>query len=228
MAWEAVYEDLAVFSSETTDYRDLPVDGLQALVVDGRPCCGFDVCGFDTIRRKEAVLIPRIAVRESELRKAHPKAHIVRTRNTSTIQFHRVERKIGLWASENKKYEPHEGWEKDEVGWRLWTETEKFDSSGIPESDWLDYWNSLPSDGLQFVCVYENWLRPDGQNYERMVAGRDYCYLWKGPFGYVWGKDDDLSLINERYPGASVKRGTLMPDDEFASLLEELYAAGAP
>ena len=77
---------------------------MQAVILDGVPSFGCDCCGFDTIDGKDVVLLPKSSVREDEMRENYPTAHIVRTCNTATRQFHKVQKQIGLWDIANKKY----------------------------------------------------------------------------------------------------------------------------
>jgi hypothetical protein len=215
MAWQAVYDDLQVYSSETTDHRDLPVDGLQALTVDGKLHIGtLDCCGFAQVDGKEAVLVPRPTATHRDMRALYPDAVIVRSKTISTRQFHKVEVMTGLWSPMNPI--PHEGWMKDVVGWRLWTETEVFDSVGVAEADWPAHWESLPGAGIQGLILYENWQYPKGYDCQQVVYGKDRYALAPSPYGPVFlNTNAPIAEIEQRHPGAAVKTGSRLPDDVF-------------
>lgn len=213
MAWQLVYEDLQVYSSETHIPQDCPVDGLQFLIHDGRFMNGHEYYGF---YRGQLIYGNILA----DLKKAHPEAHVVRTKSTSTRRFHEIEKSVGAWSDKNNPI-PHSGWVKDNIGFRAWTETEVFESKGAPEDQWIDLWESWPDTGWQGLIVYENWKTPTGEDFQQYFAGGDHYALAPSAYGVVFlNSNDPIAEIERRYPGAIVKTGTLMPDEAYKPLEE--------
>lgn len=217
MGWQAVFENLSTYSSETHSAGDLPLDGLQAVVVNGIVYTGLDCCGWGQVDGKDAVLVPEPRTRYAEMKSQYPEAVIVRSKTTSTKQFHKVEVLTGIWSELNKV--PSANWEKDLIGWRVWTETDVFDSAKVPEHKWLDLWGSLPPGGWQGLVLYENWKTGGGDDYRQNFGGGDHYVMAPSPYGPVFlNNNDTKEEIEQRYPGASVKVGTQLPDEAFAPI----------
>lgn len=209
MAWQAYYDDLSIFSSkETSDPNDLPINGIQAVKVDGKPFIA-DIFGWE----EDEVFISNASFASVKLQR--PNAILREGRTCSTRRFHEIEIEIGLWSSKNTKpdiLEPN--WKKDIVGWRLWTAIDVFDSKGIPEGDWLAYWVSLPATDIQVVVLYENWRTKGGVQYRQMQMGNDFFFMSPTEFGPVFHSSDNKDIA-EKYPGAVIKTGSLLPEAEF-------------
>jgi hypothetical protein len=234
VAWKVIYEDLSVFSSEATDYRDLPLDGLQAVIVDREiietsglkhtkktqqlPYAGMDCCGFSD----KELYLPRPKVTPEEMKRKYPQAHVVRGKTTSTRQFHKISVMAKMWSPDNKT--PFEGWEKDVIGWKLWTEDKVFKNL-TSEDGWVDAWKNIP-DGVQGVMLYENWKTGGGNDYRQFFAGRDRYFIAPSEFGVIFSSsNDDPDEILSRYPGAVIREGSLLPDDVYKSLQDKMFAA---
>lgn len=74
----------------------------------------------------------------------------------------------------------------------------------VYEGHGYDDWCALPDDGVLTVMLYH----ADGTR--RVEQGNDY--YWATPDG-IYGHSDDQQ-IEDRYPGASVKRGKWTTDEE--------------
>ncbi len=223
MAWRAIYEDLQEFPSETTNPVDLPRDGLQAVVVNNKPYLGFECCAFGTVDGKEAVAVSREDM--SIVQSTYPTLTVVRGKTCSTRQFHQVAKRIGAWSPLN--IEPFRGWEKDVVGWRVWFEKSVFDSVGLIELDWLNFWASLPSTGVQGLMLYENWFSVPGQRqYRQVFGGGDYYVMAPSPYGPIFlNTYETPAEIERRYPGAIIKTGTLLPDKVYQRINAAINAS---
>lgn len=83
------------------------------------------------------------------------------------------------------------------VGWRAW-----YDDLSVFDSRSSD-WESLPSDGLQMVVLYQS----DGGR--QMISGQDYYFRADGPDGRpIYGANCDPPEDTERrYVNAVIKRG---------------------
>ncbi len=221
MAWTAIYEDLSEYTSKETSPSDLPLDGLQAVIVDGKPYCGFNILVCRKQRKKWQLAISRAPI---EGFRRTRNTVVIRGKTTSTRQFHKIQKRLGLWAPENKALEPSEDWEKDVIGWRLWTDTEVFEGR-LPEDDWVNQWKSIP-DRVQGVMLYENWKSTPTSDYRQYFGGLDRYFIAPSPFGVIFGNSNDApNAIRERYPGAVVREGTLLPDDEYAAVDAAVNAA---
>lgn len=224
MAWQVIYEDLSSYSSETHGAGDLPLDGMQAVTIDGDPNIGMNCCGWDMVDGREVILLPSKRVSYSDMVAQYPDAIVVQTKTTSTRQFHKVEEMTGLWSELNKV--PSETWMKDVIGWRVWTETEVFDSVGVPETDWFALWDSLPASGWQGLVLYENWETGNGNDYRQNFGGGDHYAIAPSDYGPVFlNNNDPIVEIERRYPGAMVKVGTQLADDAFAPIQARINAA---
>lgn len=202
MAWTVYYEDQTFSDVEPAS---LPDDGAQVLVEDDQAYWARDFY----IRVAGEWKVSNLS--RAEIIALFPDAVLIRGRKTSTRKFHEIQRAAGFWLDAD----PFPGWRKDLIGWRLWTETEEFDSVGVPEADWMSLWRSLPASGVQGVKLFENWKVGD-EDYTETFAGRDRYYLVSGEHGPIFGNTgDEPAEIKLRYPGVDVKEGSLLPDSEF-------------
>jgi hypothetical protein len=182
MAWTFIYEDLSEYSSDTNTIDDLPLSGVQGIIVDGKGYAGFDSYGI--LPDGEVILARAVVIN-------HPDAKVISTRTIPTRQFHHVEKRIGLWLKDN--VEPFQGWNKDVVGVRVWTSTGVFDTKGLPESEWRAWWIALPDD-IQEITLYENWFHL-GEQYRQFVGGGAVPYYEDTPWGPVIGTTDSPSPL---------------------------------
>jgi hypothetical protein len=74
-------------------------------------------------------------------------------------------------------------------------------------------WDDLPEDGVLDGCVYREG--EDGRVTRRTVGGADRYWLLPDGLTVVHSNDPEEE-IRARYPGAQVKRGKWVPDDEMA------------
>ena len=95
--------------------------------------------------------------------------------------------------------------------WRAWyTEARVFDGETFAD------WQALPEDGLLCVMV----LFEDGTS--RYAAGNNY--YWSTPDLCCAHSNDPLAEIEDRYPGASVKRGKWTSEAEMKRVHDEAFA----
>lgn len=223
MAWTAIYEDLSEHASKETSPSDLPLDGLQAVIVDGKVFCGFNILVCRKQRKKWQLAISKAPL-ESFRRTRN--TVVIRGKTTSTRQYHKIQKRLGLWSPENKPREPSDDWEKDVIGWRLWTDTEVFEGR-LPEDDWVNQWKTIP-DRVQGVMLYENWKSTPTSDYRQEFAGLDVAnyFIAPSPYGAIFGlSSDDHAVIASRYPGAVIREGTLLPDAEWKAIRAAMNAA---
>lgn len=212
MGWRCVYEDLSEFDSITHKIDDLPVDGVQGIVADGKPLTGFDSYG---ILPDGTVVVARVG---QDISASYPTAKVLNTKTISTRQFHQVEKKMGLWSPLNK--EPFQGWEKDIVGIRVWTSNKVLDTKGLTESEWVAWYAKLPDD-IQETTLYENWFTSNGEQYRQFVGGFSTNYFVETPYGpAIAGTEEDPSVVLARYPNAIVRLGKLIPDTQYKRIEE--------
>ena len=219
MAWTCIYEDLSE-KTEATAPADLPLDGLQAVIVDGKPYAGFNTLIFQKKTGDWQISVSRET--KQEVLSRDPTATVIEGKTTSTAQFHKIEKRIGLWSPLNK--EPFEGWMKDIIGWRLWTDTEVFEGR-LPDNTWVEQWKTIP-DRVQGVMVYENWKSTPTSDYRTYFGGLDRYYIAPSPFGTIIGNsNEDPAVILGRYPGAAIREGTLLSDEDYAPIDAAMHAA---
>lgn len=229
MDWQIIAEDSAgqprVYSNDADVPSSVPLDGIQAIIIDGRPHTGYDRyfhvddgiepfwgfsgdTGIDILTRYSG---PNTTVR------------ICRGRTTTTARFHEVEKFIGVWSNLNRV--PSVDWKKDVIGWRVWTSKNVFDSVG--SDDWLASWAALPDDDIQIVMLYENWSTRLGAAYRQYIAGSDAYFMSPHPSGKMIIAGSNDADVPDRYPGAVLKRGKFMPLGKFDSLKAEAFASVA-
>jgi hypothetical protein len=89
------------------------------------------------------------------------------------------------------------------IGWKAWYEDAEFSSDDTE-------WGQLPDDGI--VIVYH--FKSDGRRLE--LAGDDSYFFAPTKSGDVWGSNRETEKqVQERYPGAIVKRGKWVPLEVF-------------
>jgi hypothetical protein len=95
------------------------------------------------------------------------------------------------------------------LGWRAFYDGGRvFDSR---ETEWKD----MPYDGVQVIVAYL-------ERGERIISGHDYYFKLGNLIG---GNSDSLSTIRKRYPGASVKRGRWVSDEDHNRFEQEARKA---
>lgn len=217
MAWTCIYDDLAEFkSADGIKARNLPIDGIQGLIIDGEPYAGFEYCAF----KGDKVFIGK------DKSSFPPGATIIRGKTTSTRRFHEIEVRLGIWHPKNLKPDAIEpDWKKDVIGWRIWTSVNIFDSKGVAKVDWPAEWALLPDD-IQIVMLYENWLTAGGAHYRQVIMGGDNFFIAPSAHGIIINTSDDTEVeIQSRYPGAIVKKGRQLSDNEFKVISNNAMAA---
>lgn len=226
--WQVLYEDLTWRRSITHTWDELPQDGVMGLKVNGRSFSamqhyfrGLDSSGQPVIGFSNDP--------PTDIQLRFQNARVLRGKTTTTRRYHECEVALGLWARENKKHEPFDGWVKDVIGWRLWTSNKVFDSKGVPMESWQDHWNSLPTDDVQFIMLYENWENAPGRPYRQVLSGSDVYYMAPGPEGrWIIGgtaSQDDPEEVPVRYSGAAIKRGKFMNVSRLNQLQQEVMAS---
>lgn len=151
MAWEIIYEgntagSQTIQSEKVSDPTTLPSDGLQALIVDGKPYVGMDYVGF---LDDGGIVLQRGSL--IDLQSNYPNlVAVARGRTTDTSRYHRIIVDLGMWSQKDVVYVNNPGWHKSLIGWRLWTSNDVFDSVGVAEQDWLTYWQSLLDTDVQY------------------------------------------------------------------------------
>jgi hypothetical protein len=103
------------------------------------------------------------------------------------------------------------------VAWKAWYHGGRaFCSTGAP-------WEDLPDEGvLGVVMVFDEKSPGTDVQMRRMMAGSDLYWGCEigGHFTLCEGSHEDLP--QERYPGASVKRGVWTSDEEMSRVNEEM------
>lgn len=103
-------------------------------------------------------------------------------------------------------------------GWRAWyTEGRVFVSREIA-------WADLPDDGFLALTLYYNVAAPDGYPLARTLSGSDWYFKQGDIYGSSMDggdKADTEAEIEERYPGASVKRGKWTTDAEMHGVVAQ-------
>lgn len=224
MAWEAIYEDLSIYDSATHSPGDLPLDRIQAIVIDGKTRYGSEYVGFGRVDDKDVVLLSSTS--PDLILQQDPSAIIVRGSTTTTRRFNEIKQQLGDWDSRNVKPDAAEpAWVKDMIGWRCWTSKDVFDSKLIAESDWQAHWSLLPDD-VQVVMLYENWVAANGVRYRQIVQGSDQYFMASGPEGkwIIDGSNAIPEQIVTRYPGAIVKAGKLTSLPSYRQIVAEAMA----
>ena len=79
----------------------------------------------------------------------------------------------------------------------------------------------LPADGCLGIVLIMDEKNPQGLSKRRVMGGSDQYFMWDGPAGTVYGKNNE-SDIAERYPGAKIIRGMWTCEEEFAQVTGEM------
>lgn len=218
MVWRAYYDDLSVFSSETTaNPDDLPLDGIQAVKTDSGAFSAniFGWEGDEVFVSNDTLL---------NVRSQRPGAILREGRTCSTRRMHEIEIAIGLWHPKNLKPDAADpDWKKDIIGWRFWTETAVFDSVGIAKADWLSHWASLPAVNVQYLRLYENWKRGNGVDDFTQSHASSFYFMATSPNGLLIA-GSEATDIETRYPGAIIKTGSLLSDTKHQLIVDAATA----
>jgi hypothetical protein len=220
MSWRLIYEDLSEFASDQHLWADLPLDGAQAIIVNGSVHLGYDRY-FRAIDTDASELIGFSKDSETDIKLRYPDAKIIRGKTTTTRRFHEIEVMLGKWAPENKRNEPSDDWVKDVIGWRIWyADNSVLDSKATA-------WADLPNNGVQVVILYENWNHGGGKPYRQVLSGADFYFAAPGPDGrdIVTTSNDPEAEIVSRYPGAIIKRGSFINQKRAKKISDAAFTA---
>ena len=103
------------------------------------------------------------------------------------------------------------------VGWKVWyADGSKYVGKTLQE------WQKTPDDGVILVMLYYNRHSVDGgTRYRRICQGDDYYWQAPGKLDVIYGHGSDApELVQKRYPGASVKRGSWTDDAHYRLLVD--------
>lgn len=107
------------------------------------------------------------------------------------------------------------------IGWRAW-----YVGGGVFDSS-TTLWEDLPDDGLAVVMLYMDEVNPsNGKHLKRIMQGDDH-YFNVGDV-YAHSSFTTPQEIIERYPGASIKKGMWMADQEMHDITVLAFAETDP
>lgn len=96
--------------------------------------------------------------------------------------------------------------------WRAW-----YTGGHVYDGESFEDWCYLPDDGVLFVKVFFD------AGGSRVASGHDH--YWATPEGIYAHSNDSCREIEDRYPGASVKRGKWTTEAEMRRVHDEGMAA---
>lgn len=230
MAWQLFVDDgttdrLQVVSDVSTQPMDVPLDGIQAIAIDGAVNSGYDhyfwgdddAGGFWGFARGETP--EKILERYPMVRR------ISRGRWTTMSRWYRVKEAALLFAGHQAEVQlpPNP---VVVAGWRCWTSNDVFDSVGVAQADLLSHWASVvPADDVQVVMLY---LSAGGQPEiigRWVLSGASFYAVAPHPSGeFIFGGGEDTDIAT-RYPGASIKRGKFIDLNRYEAISAEAMAS---
>jgi hypothetical protein len=113
---------------------------------------------------------------------------------------------------------PYDLWALTNDSFTIW-----YDDRSVHSGKTFADWEALPTDGVAAVRVYYGEDAPSGRPFTMNLTGDDHYFAT--PSGILGCSNDTRADIDNRYPGAAVKRGRWVPPKVMAEIEAESVAA---